>query len=52
MEKNRQRGARMTIAEVNLGSCELTMPVIGMGTATSPPLPPETTKAASLKQSK
>ena len=34
---------------VTLSFCDLTMPVIGMGTSSSPPVAPETTKAAIIE---
>lgn len=37
------------VPEISVGSCDRTMPVIGMGTSSYPPLDPETTKAAILE---
>ncbi|KAI3431186.1 Aldo_ket_red domain-containing protein [Psidium guajava] len=37
------------VPEISVGSCDRTMPVIGMGTSAYPPLDPETTKAAILE---
>lgn len=37
------------VPEVSIASCGLTMPVIGMGTATYPPADAETIKAAILE---
>ncbi|XVF43480.1 hypothetical protein PTKIN_Ptkin02bG0043400 [Pterospermum kingtungense] len=39
----------MEVPAIKLSSCELTMPVIGMGTSSSPPVAPETTKAAIIE---
>ncbi|XP_059649752.1 D-galacturonate reductase-like [Cornus florida] len=39
----------MKIPEVSLGSCGVSMPVIGMGTSSYPPVDPETTKAAVIE---
>ncbi|XWS69439.1 hypothetical protein CRYUN_Cryun04dG0179100 [Craigia yunnanensis] len=39
----------MAVPGITLSSCHLTMPVIGMGTASSPPVAPETTKAAIIE---
>ncbi|XP_030513963.1 D-galacturonate reductase-like [Rhodamnia argentea] len=37
------------VPEISVGSCDRTMPVIGMGTSTNPPPDPETAKAAMLE---
>ncbi|XP_022734249.1 D-galacturonate reductase-like [Durio zibethinus] len=39
----------IVVPGVTLSSCGLTMPVIGMGTSSSPPVAPETTKAAIIE---
>ncbi|XVE74577.1 hypothetical protein DITRI_Ditri12bG0028400 [Diplodiscus trichospermus] len=39
----------MAVPGVNLSSSNLTMPVIGMGTVSSPPIAPEATKAAIIE---
>ncbi|XP_021300545.1 D-galacturonate reductase-like [Herrania umbratica] len=39
----------VVVPGVTLSSCDLTMPVIGMGTSSSPPVAPETTKAAIIE---
>ncbi|OMO72587.1 Aldo/keto reductase [Corchorus olitorius] len=38
-----------TVPGVSLSTCDLTMPVIGMGTMGHPPVPPETLKAAIIE---